>query len=649
MDIIKFSDVNLSQDLKVMKDVSFVENSWRIQISQSEHVNFQFTLGKVVYDRDCIDILNLVKMLSYYEFPKLVKLNITSWYTSASRNSMYINAARNFLFENGFISSVMLSNITIKQCSNYIENCIQDVKNDVKGSRYKLLSAIRFFDAWTEATERELLPSDFQFAHDSKEIINDDLRTEIYILNEDKRNPWMPLDASVIEQVYSEAEKYINRYAPTIIKCSKLLNTRQRRGEKEEAGLDNIREDGRTKHLFLEFKNMEIPEISDGVKLFNFEPKKQKVASLGYACGWQWRTSIDIGEVRPAVIKLKRLCIFIIGLFTGLRRREIAALPAKKTFTKNDSEYLNIIRYKTSNDSEVGQSDTIPVPQIVSSAVDVLIDLFQENREALDTNKLLVTDILTKKKFKRIKLNTINKDIKEIVKEVTGVEGAHTHQLRKSIAWLLISRSEKNIDLIRQLFGHKSYGMTIRYIMRNELMVDSVIELLEHNYTEDLKEVFDAIRDNKTSGALSKKIKERMEDQKYSGQILLTDIETYVKESLRSGLPLFVSRVPIGGFCMKSGDDNVAPPCMNGDVKGLPNINNCNYKECEHLIFNEESVRNIHSQIKYYKKKIIYLEDSSNESVVSYYENEIIEHTDLLKRLKDNSSEINKDIQEEVI
>ncbi|WP_394166274.1 tyrosine-type recombinase/integrase [Photobacterium piscicola] len=649
MDIINFSKINLNENIEILDNIYFQEDSWRVTVNQSEHLVFKFTLGNSIYDHNCSDILHLVKMLSYYEFPKLIKLNITSWYTSQLRSRQFINAARTFLFESGFVSKEMFSNITLKQCTDFINNCIEDVKNDVDGSRFKLTSLIKFFDSWNNITEKGLLPKEFDFAYDSKVIINDDLRSEIYNLIEDKKNPWKPLDSLVIEQVYSEAEKYITLFSSTIIKCSNLLNTRQRRGEKDTSSLDSIREDGRTKHLFATFRDMEIPEISEGIKLFNFDEKKQKVSSLGYACGWQWRTNIDIGEVRPAVIKLKRLCIFIIGLFTGLRRREIASLRAEPTFTRNDSEYLNIIRYKTASDSEVGENDTIPVPDIVSKSINVLIELFKDNRKSLNSNYLLVSDIITKKQFEKIKVDTISKDIKEIVNEISGVEDAHPHQLRKSIAWLLISRSEQNIDLIRQLFGHKNYGMTLRYIMRNELMVSSVIELLEHNYTEDLNEIFDAIRNNKTSGALSQRIKERMEHQKYNGQILPIDIEAYVRESLKAGIPLFISRVPIGGFCMKAGDETSPPPCMKNEQHGLPNINNCNYKVCEHLIFNEESVKNINSQIKYYENKLSYLDTSSNDRVFSYYENEIIEHNNLLKRLKLSYSKNNNHTKGEII
>jgi len=224
---------------------------------------------------------------------------------------------------------------------------------------------------------------------------------------------------------------------------------------------------------------------------------------------------------------------------------------------------------------------------------------------------------------------------------VTGTDG-HAHQLRKTIAWLLISRSEHNVDLIRQLFGHKSYGMTLRYILRNELMVESVIELIEHNYTEDLNEIFTAVADGKAAGDLAKNIKKRMSKNKYKGQILATDTETFIHEALLTGVELFVSRIPVGGFCVRIGGSDILPPCMRKSDSNMPEIEFCDYKNCDHVLHNDESIKNIESQITYYQKKLGYLPEGYSEKVADYYENEVIENQELLEKLKQNQPGLNR-------
>lgn len=651
MNLINFSKADIDGSIEISEHINFHDNLWRFQYAQSEHISLNFE--RIFYEGDISDykdLVTLIKMLTYYEFPKLFNLKITSWNTTSSRHAYFVNAATHFLLDRGFISRTMLSNITLEQCQEYIVHCTELRKNSVPGAATKLDSAIYFFDRWTELTRNNKLPPEFRLEYDKYKILSKEQRSELRTLKDEMCNPWQPIEAAIVKPVFDESVRYIRNFAHTIIECNDLVMKKGRHADGSSWG--SIRKDGRTKKIYESLLNMSVPEISDGVKLFNFKPVTKKVASLGYVRGWQNRTTIKIqDEIRPALIKLKRCCIFIIGLFTGLRRREIASLLDKPAYPKNGSMYLDIVRFKTASDSDSeGEPDSIPVPNIVADAIDVLIKLFAHNRRALNSQYLLVTDILTRKNYKKIKVDTITKDVRALVAEITGETNISTHQLRKTIAWFLISRSELNIELIRQLFGHKSYGMTLRYIMRNELMVASAIELLEHNYTEDLKDIFEVISNNKASGNLSDKIKKRMEEQCYSGQILVTDIESYVRESLKAGVPLYVSRVPIGGFCIKAGDEDTQPPCMIKTGAKTPCAEFCNYKKCDHLIFNEESIANIHSQIRYYEQKLNYLDESSNEAVVAHYENEIVEHKELLERVENQVSKSeNQEILKEVV
>ncbi|MEZ9048090.1 tyrosine-type recombinase/integrase [Vibrio sp. 10N.247.311.64] len=636
MKLIDFSQADLSEDFEVLDGIKFSEDSWRIQHAQSEHLTMNF--DRITSRRDLSnirDIVTIVKIFSYYNFPKQINLNITSWKTSGSRFSMFVTTAKYFLINKGVTTSRVLSNITQKQCKQYIDQCVEQYRNNVVGSSLKLSSAILFFDTWCDLTEKGLLPSQLTTPYSKYSIIDKKLRSEIHQLKETNTSPWRPLSADVIKSVFDESVTYIQDLSPTIVECSNLIRNRVRLGEGQSYGA--VRQDGKTKQLFKTLQNIPIPEVSNGVMLYDFKPITKKVASLGYSCGWQYRTTIDITEVRPSVIKLKRCCIFIIALFTGLRREEIAELKAKQAYIKNGDLYLDIIRYKTAKDDE-GESDSIPVPVIVRDAIDVLLKLFESNRNKLESEYLLVSDIMSCKKYQKIKLNTIGKDIKGLIAEVTGIDDTHTHQLRKTIAWLLISKSESNIELIRQLFGHKSYGMTMRYILRNELMVQSVVELIEHNYTEDLIDIFEEISNNNTYGRLSVKIRKRFYSRHFKGQILTTDIEAYVRVSLEAGVPLFVSKVPIGGFCLKTGDDKSVPPCMKATGSSYPDVEFCDYKECPHILLTEDAVNNIKAQLNYYKQKLKYIDECISPSVAEYYENQVISHKQLLKKLSHKAS-----------
>jgi len=638
--LVNFNEHDFSEDFYVFKDVTFNQNVWHIQWAQSEHIklNFEgvmFPSGRLI---DHPELLNFVKMITYYSFPKLVNLNISSWNTTTVRHSGLTGVIKDLFWNHQILTKEMISAITSEQLADHIEKLISCLELGAKGSVNRYLSFVNFLEGWENLSVRELLPDTYKIGIEPHTVLTKKIKEKANRLIEEMVGTWQPLDPDIVKLSYDEASRYIYEYSATIIKCNDLIRNRPVLDSAPDAEkkLAPVRQDGKTKELFQQLEEMELPMIDGNTKLFNFNPVTNKVVSKGYARGWQYRTTINITEIRPAVIKLKRACIFLIALFSGLRRREIAELKNLAMFIKNGEYYLSITRFKTSHDaSELGEADEIPIPEIVADAINVLSELFSVNRKTIGSDYLLLSDILTSKGFEKIKIATISKDIKAFVQEVTG-EDCHAHQMRKFIAWLLISRSEHNINLIRQLFGHKSYGMTLRYILRNELMVDSVIELIEHNYTEDLNEIFASVAEGKAAGGLAESIRKRMTQQNYNGQVLVTGVESFIHEALFSGVPLFVSRLPIGGFCIRIGDRGTLPPCMVNCKENVPQIEFCDYKNCGHVLHNNESIENIESQITYYQKKLSYLSEEHSEKVVAYYETEVTEHQELLKKLKEN-------------
>ena len=637
MNLIDFSSHDFSSNVSVWKDIYFEQDEWHIQWSQSEHTYFNFDGVQLDNTKltDHSELCRFAKIMTYYNFPKKVRLNITSWSTTFARFNGVKSFIQYFLWPNQLLTATSISSVTKHQIEDQHHILFEQLKLGLKGCISRYRSYVEFLDAWSDLTRRGLLPKEYELNVKLELILNKKIRTQAYKYIDEIADTWQPMDPDNLEVAYQIAHQYLYVYAPCIIKCQDLIRNRPKLGLKDDAkSYGMVREDGQSKALFNTLLKIDVPKIDDYTKLFNFSPVTKKVTSKGYRRGWQYRTTISIAEIRPAVITLKRSCIFIIALFTGMRRREIAELKDNPTFKKNGSNYLAITRFKTSDDaSGIGKPDEIPVPQIVSDAINVLIELLAKNRQNMNSDYLLLSDIYSIKKYEKIKIDTVSKDIKFFCFDTTG-EYTHAHQLRKTIAWLLISKSEHNIDLIRQLFGHKSYGMTLRYILRNELIVSSVMELLEHNYTEDLNNIFQDIADGKTVGDLSDRLKERMENQKHKGQILATDIESFIHEALQVGVPMFISRLPIGAFCIKTGEQSTLPPCMEKSNSAAPQIEFCNYKECSHVLHNDESMANIASQIAYYEKKKGYLTEEADERVVAYYETEVIEHQKLLERLR---------------
>lgn len=638
MGLINFSNYDFNVKCKIFYQVMFDDSQWHIQWSNSEHKLFNFAgtkLEKCMLS-DFEDLYRFAKMITYYSFPKKVNLNISSWATTELHFVAITSFIQDFVWSNQLLSAKMLSSVSEQQLQEHLNIIVNRLELKISGSIQRYRNFVISLRDWSDLTRRKLLPKEYGLEVNIDKILTDSICSKCHNLITDQTGTWMPMNPEDIEVAYNDAQQYMYKYAPCIINCQNLIRNRPLVGTIKNSQLGQIRQDGKSRHLFEKLLNIDVPMKDFETKLFNFIPITKKVKSKGYACGWQYRTTIDIREIRPQVIHLKQACIFIIGLLAGLRRREIAELKVNPLFQKNGDWYLAITRFKPSDDAAgLGEPDEIPVPKIVCDAINILIELFQTNREKMKSDYLLVSDILTRKKYEKIKIATVGKDVSMYTLNVTGTS-SHAHQLRKTLAWLLISRSEQNIDLIRQLFGHKSYGMTLRYILRNHLVVESVMELLEHNYTEDLSQVFQSIADGKSFGDLNYRIKQRIDEQHYKGQILVTDVESFIHEALNAGVPIFISRLPIGAFCIKAGESQEVPPCMKKSKSQKPLVEFCDYKNCMHVIHTDESIDNINAQITYYKKKQNYLPDNSDERIFTYYETQVIEHNELLERLKES-------------
>ncbi|WP_152205923.1 tyrosine-type recombinase/integrase [Marinobacter changyiensis] len=621
-------------NLEIAPGVFFHQNIWRFPISKSESVRFDFSTILNINNTSLqkFEDLNLfIKSLVYYSFPDSFLTSGKSWSTSISYYTTLKIFAEDFFYESFLVDRILISKIDSVQLGVFIDRCI-DISEFNGRARWIVLRLPSILRLWMFASETKSLPNwcspNFQF----DELVSDKVKEKQSWLIDEFIGSWSPLSPHQIKQTYNSAFYYIYEYSQTIIYAYDLI---QRRPKGTKGQLTEVRKDGKSKELFLDLVKLDIPKfIGTGNPIFALKEVTKPVRSHGYKSGWQDRTTVDISGIRPEFIQLKRACIFIIGLLTGMRRREIANIKVNPIFLRDGAYYLKIIRFKTTTSpSKEGKKDEIPVPKIVADAVFILMSMFERQRYELNSDYLLVTDIITKKGYDKIKLDTIGKDIKSFILESSGDPG-HTHQLRKTIAWLLISKGEENIDLIRQLFGHKSYGMALRYIMRNELLSGSVMELLEENYTEDLSEAISKIASGEAVGDLAESLKKRSV-QHYPGQMLPSEIEVFVHTALEAGVPLFISRIPIGAFCVSTSDlAKKKPPCIAGTDEEKPNPEFCDYINCPHVLHTTESRDNVKRQINFFETKLRHLPDSGDDRVIDYYENKIQSNKGLLRKLE---------------
>ena len=637
-------EVAVLDEHEIAPGVPFAKNIWRIELGHAEHVSFNFSSvldSKNSRSCDYPDLIEFIKILTNYSFPESPTNQIRSWHSTVNMAAAIRRFAQDFLFENFFVTKSTISLIDPIQIRKFLDRSAQLYEHSPK-HEWIIANVPRLLHLWVFASELDSMPEWCRANFVLSDVISKDVEAAqkaIWERYEEGDRGWQPLTAHQIKMSYDAAHDYIYEFSDAIFEVSQLIITRPR-FEGEVNNLMPVRSDGKTKELFEQLKVFKAPFFPNTKnRIFEFVPNTKSVKSKGYTSGYQDRTTIDISDVRPHVINLKRACIFVIGLLTGMRRAEIAYLKIGALSVRDGADYLRITRFKTSSDPKTGTADNIPVPPIVVKAVQVLEKLFAHQRKEVESDFLLLSDVITRKKFEKIKISTIGKDVHAFILESSGEPG-HTHQLRKSIAWLLISKGEENLDLIRQLFGHKSYGMTLRYVMRNDLLSGSVIELLEENYTQDLQEALSKIVAGEALGELADALRKRS-TQLYPGQILVSEIEAFVHANLEAGVPLFISRIPIGGFCISQSDlSEKKPPCIADTDDGKPNPEFCDYINCPHVLHTSESRENVGRQIAYYEKKRSYLPEDGDDRIEHYYESKIQENIALLDRLKKDKARV---------
>ncbi|SDB28793.1 Integrase [Pseudomonas sp. NFACC23-1] len=309
-----------------------------------------------------------------------------------------------------------------------------------------------------------------------------------------------------------------------------------------------------------------------------------KYDALNYSYTWIEPYADVLDGIRNAMF-------IMIALITGARKSELAVMNFSDLTQDENGEYwLRIVRWKTAKSPTHGEVDRLPIPKFLG-------DMIREYENVRSIKPFIKQGWLfqAQKSNKQVKKATpalINYVIISLKNELP-IERLHCHRFRKTIAEILINRDERNIDIIRALFGHKSFAMTLRYIARNPLMVRTVAIAIEQSYTREFQEIVAGIRLGAHSGDAARRIYSQIfkRPDEFAGKQLKVTLLSYVTHLLAAGEPIFVRRTAVGTFCM-SGEHftrDTLPPCLKGrelNLSGdliMPDPNNCQL-ECRKII-----------------------------------------------------------------
>lgn len=566
----------------------YIDRIWRFPRNAcSSAVSISFN-----HDTEGANILK--RALVFYMLPESSHI-----YDIKSYKSTLSYASKFFLLEKYiFIDNHITAEPNCLQMisTTMINNALDKARDYDTASNYTSLFYI--IKLWVSLSIHELIPTSLRISVPLNKIVVPERRAEITEKLRATLQPWVPYSEEDLGHMMEYAFFWIEKATPELAKIEPAIN---------EVYQDNKR--GKIT------RSKPDPELES-----NFEVKvdgKIVMQATRHAADspsrkdyWRYTWKSDWGL---ALDNVRNAVFILIALITGARASELAPLSISDiTNDRPDGSgeyWIRIVRWKTADDPNYnGEVELLPLPRFVAEsaiAYDKLRNigrtskrhwLFQSNKTGSSHELEAVTPQLLTGLIRQLK-------------EVLPIERIHVHRFRKTIAEILINQDERNLDLIRALFGHKTFNMTLKYIARNPAMVRSVALSLEMSYTQELQEIIQAIRVGAYSGKAAIRISEQISanPEDFQGKKIQISLLEYVTNLLMGGHPLFIKRTAVGTYCVTAEHfelDNL-PPCIHGrnfdDEIPRPDPSNCHY-DCRKIVVLDKAKTALEQNIIFYQR-----------------------------------------------
>lgn len=573
--------VQLGEDFPVSNGVRYGDAMWSLPHGPHAHPN------NIRFDRELLGSNDLKRALTYHTIPAFSPFSyIRSNTTTKTFGNEYAIVEQYIFKDNGLTAEPQhIALISMPMINRAFERA---KTNTAKHHYFALFKHMRF---WARLSEQKLLPEPLRLDVLSEHIDIPERRKEVVQSRfNGALESWIAYSEEDLEILMDYAMFWLERVMP-----------------KAEALKDYLVE---TKFAFLKdlvvTRRDHLPELEalctievDGKKVMSPQVHKHLKDDLPHLT-YSWVTGY--GKVLDGI----RNSIFIlVALVTGARKSELAAMHFSHVTQDHKGDYwLKITRWKTAASPKHGEEDVLPLPRFVGD----MIRNYEQLRSIPPFVKegWLFQPMRSTKVVNRATPSQITSVIEQLKNELP-IERLHCHRFRKTIAEILINRDERNIDIIRTLFGHKSYAMTLRYIARNPLMVRSVALAIEQNYAREFHDIVAGLRLGHSGAAAERIYKQILKrPDEFAGQQFKVTIVSYVSHLLKAGEPLFIRRTALGTYCL-SGErftPSNLPPCLEGrqfdEALIMPDPGNCKL-ECKKIVMLGSARQALADNIQFYE------------------------------------------------
>lgn len=584
------------------------------------------TVTRVMFDNLPEKITSIKKSIIYHLIPDFSPFGGIRAYSTTRAHSQKFSCMVHYVLLDNYLTgnSESLSFITPRLLNNALDRARDSSRST---HYYYTFMHIRL---WISLSIQQLIPLENRISISPTAIDTPERRKEVIRHFGDAISSWVPFTEPELKKLVGYASFWTEKAIPCLQKVADYAKDRgvfnngsltiYRGGEGDPELLDNLK---------AEVDGVEITKVN----------MKLRHSRKGDIWSYSWYNSAlqSLDSIRCAVY-------ILVALVTGLRVGELRALKFEHVIRSDDGRFkLQVTRWKTSKDPNYkGDTSFIPLPRFVGEKVqeyERLRRMLRAFREGYLFQSVLGTKTVNRDASNKIVVIT------QKLEAALQIDRIHTHRFRKTIAEILINRSERNVDIIRFLFGHASYAMTLRYIGRNPYIVKSVAQAIEQNYIEEFTDLISSVKTSSSSGESAKRLLDRIaaRPEAFSGKQLQVTIFTYVTHLLSSGEPLFIHRTAVGTYCVStevySSPD--LPPCLahhNTIIKdALPDPQFCD-PTCKHALIVEKAARALEDNVTFYEQMLTRANATLSENSKKLLRQKILENSKQLEELRTNQS-----------
>jgi integrase len=570
----------------VTPDSEYNDFEWKLESRKFGYNKSIFFKGRA----KCFD--NVKRALTFYCLPENAITHRIKSSSSSLQFSNDINVVEEYLFIKNHLPATPEGLALIS--SRMVNDLLDEMRDAGRVQHY--ISFARIMNLWIALSTQNHIPDEFKI-HLTHECIDvPERRTEIQTILQATLQPWVSFSEDDLLSIMDYSHYWVDKVLPQLQRLKPAVESYISRYPRGKAALG--------KRNFALEDSMRL--VVEGKEISLLRCRQSFRADRGTRV---WHYSIKAAYAN-LLDKIRNGVLMLIALVTGARPSELAPLSITDISKKGENYWIRIVRWKTSNAPNYdGEVEFLPLPKYVAEAA-INYDTLKLAANRVTRHWLFPSNaksIPMQEFTPQILTSIINQ-----LRDALPIERFHLHRFRKTIAEILINRDERNIDIIRALFGHKNYAMTLRYIARNPAMVRCVAAVIEENFTEELHEIVLAIQYGSYSGEAASRIAKQIKSKpdaftKRSLQISLLD---YVSHLITTGEPLFIKRVAVGTFCLTAENFTLEtlPPCLHGRVKNLqpgsplmPDPQHCSL-ECRKIVVLEKAKQSLRDNIVFFER-----------------------------------------------